>query len=344
MVLTGSLGNVGGRFTLNLNAVDPGGARNIGAASADVGNAKDLPARAVSLVAELMHWGATENAVRRFTLPPGRKMSFAVLDLTPYGVDASMATNLTQVLASEIKRVEGTTVISREDVTAVMQMQQTKMQVGCDDVACLVELGGALGVEMIAAGTVGKMGSAYVVSLRLISARVSRVDNVVTETFSGSEDQVILAVRRAARALLGINTAESRGTLVISVSEPGARIFMDGTPLGVSPLPPIPNLPPEQHAVQVSRDGFLEWQGDAYVEPGEATALWVKLEKRPLRWFERWWVWTIMGVAGTAGAATLLTSTALAISAAAGGVRYWQLTQQPPPQNSAGTVRVGGAP
>jgi hypothetical protein len=230
-----------------------------------------------------------------FRLAAGQKMSLAVFDLSPSGVPKEFAENLTQVLSVALKRIEGTSVVGKQDILAMLQLEEHKSLVGCEgETSCISEIGGALGVDKMVVGNVGKMAESYVVSLRLIDPREAKVESRVTELFQGQEDQLIRAVRLAGRRLLGIEKG-SPGQLAISASQEKAEVFLDSQPHGKLPMPPLGSLTAGRHILRVVKDGYETWQSDIYIDPGETTAVWVKLTEEPERWYEKWWVWGLVG-------------------------------------------------
>ena len=319
LVVSGSVGAIGRKLSVTLFLVDPQSATHRGTASLEADGARELAQKVPAATASLMGWQAPSQA--RYRLPAGQRTSIAILDLTPSGVSDTTALNLTRVLAGELKRVEGTSVISREDVQAMLQMQEQKTRLGCDDMECLAEIGGALGVENIVTGSVGKLADSYMVSVRLISARHSRVDNAVTEAFSGAEEQLIRATRRAGRRLLGVES-DDKGGLAVGASEPGADVLVNGVPRGQAPMPPLADLAPGIYTLQVVKDGFTDWMSDVYVEPRETTAVWAQLKARPTPWYKTWWVWTIMGGLGATAAVTLVLATGAVVVVSLAAARW----------------------
>jgi TolB-like protein len=326
LLLTGFLGRVGNRLTLNLVLVDPRNGATRNSATAEAIDIRELLRATPGVVATLMGW--TTGAARRFALPAGSKTSLAVLDLVPRGVPDDVAGNLTQVLSAELKRIDGTSVISREDIAAMLQVQETKLKAGCDDMECLAEIGGALGVDRLVTGSVGKLSGSYVVSLRLISSRHSRVEHLVTESFSGAEDQLIRAVKRAGRLLLGVDP-KGVGSLTVTASEQGARIMLDGIPRGTLPMPPIQALAPGQHQLLILKSGHHDWSSDVYVDSEETTAIWAELVARPVPWYRQWWVWALTGGAGTTAVlGTILTAGVMVSGTALTGLVLLRNTSQ----------------
>ncbi|MEW5852059.1 MAG: PEGA domain-containing protein [Myxococcota bacterium] len=325
-LITGNIGRVGSRLTVGLVLLDPRTATNVNAVATEVDGPKGLFTALPTLVAQLMSWdGPLESP---FRLPPGSKTTLAVMDLAPNGVGENVAVSLTQVLSAELKRVDGVGVISRDDIRALLQLQEEKTRAGCESLECLAEIGGALGVEKIVTGSVGKLADSYLIVLRLISARHSRVENLVSEAFVGSEDQLIRALKRAGRRLLGVDIDE-KGTLAIAASEQGATVILDGVRRGTLPMPPLKELSAGPHTLQVVKSGYLDWSSDVYVEPQDTVAVWVQLVDRPLAWYQRWWVWTIIGTSGAAATAVLVVAVGASVAGAAAAIRYFQANSRP---------------
>lgn len=317
-VVASSLGRVGGELIVNLSLLDPAQGRSLGSAMLQATSVAALMARLPQGVATLFGEGESEEI--RYHLPHGAQLSFAVLDLRAAGLPEELAVNLTQLLAAELKSVEGATVISRDDIASMLRMEQDKLLLGCDDSSCMAEIGGALGVDMLVAGQVGKVAQSYVISLRMIQPAEAKVASRISETFSGQEEQLLPAIRHAGRRLVGISI-ETSGDLVVSASENGATVFVDDEQVGELPLPPMKGLPAGRHRLRISKDGYYDWRSDVYVQPDGATPLWAQIEVVPVAWHERWWVW---GIAG-------------ALVVAAGATVYFVTREQP----TDGTVRPG---
>jgi hypothetical protein len=302
LVLTSSLGKVGGSFVLACSLLDVKKSLVVGRVSETGESSGALMLAVPEVIGRLFGSGAGPTVTYRWAR--GKKASVAVLDLTPVGVSAATAQSLTQVLSTEVRRVEGTTVISRDDIVAMLQLQADKDLLGCtDNVACVAEIGGALGVDKLVVGQVGQLAGTFVISLRFIDVRSAHVDNRVSESFQGQEEQLLRAVRTAARELLGLESP-LEGAVAVTASEQKAEIVLDGTERGLFPAPPVGKLKAGRHTLRLSKEGFFDWQSDVYVDPAETTAVWAVLQERPEKWYQKWWVWTIGGVvlAGTAGA------------------------------------------
>ena len=294
LVVNGSVGMVGGSYVLNLTLLRPKSLGNTGRAFQPAKRIEDLPGAVAPCLASLFKWSGGAQTPE-FHVPKGKKLSFAVMDLKPTGLSPETAQNLTQVLSVEVKGVEGASVVSKADISAIVSLESVKTAAGCDTDSCMAEIGGALGVDRLISGDAGKLGSIFMVNLRLIDVRTGTVENRIAESYQGDEEQLLRAVRRAARALLGLQ-ATGTGRIAITASANAADVFVDDQKRGKAPLP-VPDLALGRHSVRVSQSGYFDWQGEVYVDPSETTTVWAQLKERPQAWYQKWWVWTIAGVA-----------------------------------------------
>jgi hypothetical protein len=332
LVVNGSVGLVGGEITITLTLMEPKKAFVRSRVTGLTDSADNVPARTRVLAAQL--FGVQLADAPKFKLPKGEALSFAVMDLSAEGVDKSVAANVTQILSAEIKKVEGATVVSRDDVMAILQLEKDKTVLGCsEDTQCLAELGGALGVERLVIGSVGKLADSYLISLKLISTKRVGVENRITESYQGNEAELLRAIRHAGRALLGIEST-GNGILAASTTVEGAQIFVDGADRGKLPGPPLADLSAGRHSVRISAERHLDQVFDVYINPNETTALFVELQRRPDEWYESWVFWTATGTVGTI---------ALAAAVVGGGYYIYEQTR-PHPFSVEAAIPARGAP
>jgi TolB-like protein len=103
------------------------------------------------------------------------KLSLAVSDLRPSGIEQSEADLLSDRLRSELVETGIFTVVERTEMAAILQEQGFQQSGTCDNQSCLVEVGQLLGVRQIVAGTVGKIGAIYTVNARLIDVATGKI-------------------------------------------------------------------------------------------------------------------------------------------------------------------------
>ncbi len=81
--------------------------------------------------------------------------------------------------------------------------EQGFQQTGCTDQSCAVEIGQLLGVEKICTGTIGKVGSLYSITLRVVSVSTAEIEVTASYDFKGSiEDVLHFGITEATNVLL----------------------------------------------------------------------------------------------------------------------------------------------
>ena len=76
-------------------------------------------------------------------------------------------------------------------------------------------------------------------------------------------------------------TLKLAGTLQVSSSISGAKVYLDGKELGVTPFTSS-NIPEGTHNISVELFGYKPWEGIVEVYPGQTTNIFAKLEVAPL--------------------------------------------------------------
>ena len=194
----------------------------------------------------------------------------AVVGLRATGVAAELAENLSSVLASELSSLGLFEVVSRDDIKAMLQFEEEKRLLGCEDASCIAEIGGALGVDRIVVGSLGKVGSQVLLDVRLMNIKRAEVESRVSRQLEG-EAGLVEAVRSAARELVGKILQAEAGTLVLEVSEEGAEILIDGTLIGTSPIA-ARQVAAGPHDLRLRKKGFVEWAKRVDIQPRAATS------------------------------------------------------------------------
>lgn len=120
-------------------------------------------------------------------------------------------------------------------------------------------------------------------------------------------------VRAGETVELEIDLLPYAGTVRILSTEPGASVKVDGKVLGTTPFDM--DIPAGRKVITVSSVGFHDDVRELDIKAGEAYDIQIQL--RPVTkkkddggeaFYETWWFWTIIGVAGV-GAATAVVAT-----------------------------------
>lgn len=91
-------------------------------------------------------------------------------------------------------------------------------------------------------------------------------------------------------------------TLSVRASKPDAVVAVDGLDVGVAPVDLL--RPAGTHHVVVRKSGFVPYETDAVVRPGQRAELVAALKEEKPSVFSRWWFWTAAGVVVTGAAVT----------------------------------------
>jgi len=132
---------------------------------------------------------------------------------------------LNDLMLSEFQRAAGRfRIFGEQDIVSMMNLEETRVQTtGCADDACLAEIGGALGAELLVSASVGTLGDRYVLNMKMID--VTRADAVgrSSQVVEAREAELIAATRRAVQETLSGLRASSAGARFGLVAEAGGR-------------------------------------------------------------------------------------------------------------------------
>ncbi|MBD3244336.1 MAG: hypothetical protein GF331_27340 [Chitinivibrionales bacterium] len=121
----------------------------------------------------------------------GEYRNIAVLDLQSQGgLSESEAALLSEELRVHMHKSKRFTVIERGQMAAILR-EQGFQQTGCTTDACAVEMGQLLGVHAMLAGSIGRLGSYYVMNVRAIDVSTGVVVASESEKVKGGIDAVL---------------------------------------------------------------------------------------------------------------------------------------------------------
>jgi len=111
---------------------------------------------------------------------PG-KTNIAVMNLKAEGTLQSSSGILSDRLRAELFNTGKFLVMERGEMDNILKEQGFQQSGVCDDKACIVEMGQLLGVEKILAGSIGQLGTVFLINLRVIDVKTG----AMIETYSG---------------------------------------------------------------------------------------------------------------------------------------------------------------
>lgn len=105
------------------------------------------------------------------------------------------------------------------------------------------------------------------------------------------------------------------GLVKITTAEPGATVKIDGKVEGVTPFDR--DVPAGRKLITISREGFYDEVRELDIRAGESYVVDVQLRLMKKKvpdtgeaFYETWWFWTLVGVAGAGATAAIVAGTA----------------------------------
>lgn len=113
------------------------------------------------------------------------------------GVDPANAKILTDYLSTELGLRQNVRVFGTSDIQALLREAQNRQSIGCttDADLCLAEVSGALGAQWLVTGTVGRLGAALVLNVRVLDTHKRLVLAQGHRVTSTEQSNLLEAVR-----------------------------------------------------------------------------------------------------------------------------------------------------
>lgn len=135
--------------------------------------------------------------------------NIAAADLKAYTLTEGEAKTLTDKLRSTLVSTRYFRVLSSSEMKEILREQNFQKTDYCDDSICLVEMGKILAVQKIVGGTIGRVGSTYHLSVRLINVQTGEIEYSTERQLAGEPDELIVLIEEAGKDL-AYQYAESR--------------------------------------------------------------------------------------------------------------------------------------
>ncbi len=136
--------------------------------------------------------------------------SLAILDFEGRGIAAHEAASLTDWLRSEIVGLTVVPVIERGDMLEVLMGEQDLRLTGCTSDDCAVQVGQILGVTHMLAGSIGQVGSTFIILARLIDVETGQIMATANRRIKGTLDDLLDEMPPLAKEIIGINRVSER--------------------------------------------------------------------------------------------------------------------------------------
>ena len=157
----------------------------------------------------------------------------AVLDLeTREGISQGVVSTISDYLRTQLVNTNKFIIVTRENMEQILKEQKFQMS-GCTSQECIVQVGQLLGVRKMFTGSIGKVGTTYVVNLKIIDVQTGKIEKAEAE-MAYTEDQLLPATQNLARKMAGLLTQSLARAEV--APQPPAKA-------GVVPQPSVKTVP-----------------------------------------------------------------------------------------------------
>jgi TolB-like protein len=195
-----------------------------------------------------------------------KKISVAVNDFTAEGIEESSARIITDRIRAELINSGSFRIMERGEMDKILREQGFQQSGACTDQSCLVEVGQLLGVEKIVAGTIGKLGTLFTISMRIVDVRSGEILATVNQDCQCSiEDLLSTAVPSIAKnftarmsgGTVAPSTESVKTTASLSVASvpSGAKVLLNDKVVGSAPFSDN-GLKPGDYSLKLDLDGY----------------------------------------------------------------------------------------
>ena len=118
----------------------------------------------------------------------------------------------------------GYEVVGQDDIHALISFDQQKNLLGCDDVQCFAEIGGALGVEVLMQVRVGLINDEWIITSKVINIQLAKAVKRSTDFVVGDSKALLKAIPHVVAKLFG-KTASTPAVFTTTAAEPTAAVL-----------------------------------------------------------------------------------------------------------------------
>lgn len=203
-------------------------------------------------------------------------LKIAVWRFDALGIEPELVARLETLFRMELARLSKVPLPTRRDIERAVTIDQQQCT---GEEKCLAAVGKKLGVDIVVTGTVGAMGSAYVLNIKAVdSATAKQVQRIQSDPLRGSPDELIEGMRVAAYKLLA--PEQLHGSIQVQTDMVGAEVRLDDKAIGKTPLPNlgvIAKLPLGKHKLRVQAPGYDPFDDEVDVHFQKVSQVGVRL-------------------------------------------------------------------
>lgn len=139
-------------------------------------------------------------------VPDSAKQNIAVLDLESRGgLSAEELLSVSDRLRGELINTGKYMVIERGQMDEILMEQDFQQTDACSAASCIVEVGQLLAVHKMVGGSIGKVGKAYSINLKIIDVQSGKIERQVADDIKCSKEELVsFHIKNVARKMAGL--------------------------------------------------------------------------------------------------------------------------------------------
>ncbi len=138
-----------------------------------------------------------------------QKDKIAILTLkNSSGVSIGEAEIISDRLRNDFFTTGRVDVMERDQMQSILKEQGLQQSGLCTDEGCMVELGKMLGVKRLIAGSIGKLGSLYLLNVRSIDVLTGKINCAVTDDIKGDIEDLVQVLPSIASRVASLNCSK----------------------------------------------------------------------------------------------------------------------------------------
>ena len=109
------------------------------------------------------------------------------------GVDTRTARIVGEALLAEVRKLDRIAAVSMREIQDLLSFEEQRQLVGCSDESCLAEIAGALGVDELLTGTVGRLGASHVLAIKRLDMKTATTRASISRRMVVADGEEFLA-------------------------------------------------------------------------------------------------------------------------------------------------------
>lgn len=214
--------------------------------------------------------------------------------------------DVAQRLADELRRTAALVVTTPADARRKSARLDGDLARCAGDAACVAKIGGQLDTDEVLLVAMSQLGD-VVLALQRINVEDAKIETQLSAVVPEGGDVTPAQIDEWLKKLYPPDVFKRYGSIVVSANVDGARVLINGTDRGLTPLgDAIRVRAPQSYRVDLSKDGHAPFSARIDVVPDASVEVnaQLPLATQATPWYKRWYTWAIFGGVVAAGAAT----------------------------------------